>query len=311
MKKMLLFKVCVLVVAGISALQAQIIAEPPQPTDLDAVTITLNTAGTGLENYTGDVYAHTGVTIAGVGPWQYVIGEWGNNAVQPMLQYVSPGIYQLLITPDIRAFYAVIESHEIIGMNFVFRSADGSQQTADLFWEVFGAVIPDPVPVTFNVDLNYAPVFNPQTDDIYIAGSFAGWPMPGSNPDLIMQPLAGSFNVYTITIMLEPGYYEYKYFRVIDNTPSWDHGEWAGGPNRTLFVEEALTVNDIWGGTNYITPGDANCDGGVDVMDIVHVVSYIMGQNPEPFCFVNADVNQDELINILDVVGIANLIVGD
>jgi hypothetical protein len=310
MKKIFFLTASMFILLGVFTSSAQIIAEPPEPTDLDAVTINLNTAGTGLENYTGDVYAHTGLTIAGVGPWQYVIGEWGNNQTQPMLQYVSPGIYQLIITPSIRAFYDVPENDEITGMHFVFRSEDGNQQTSDLFWQVYGAVIPDPVAVTFNVDMNYAPVFNPASDDVYIAGSFAGWPMPGSNPDLMMQPLPENPMVYSITIMLEPGFHEYKYFRVIDNTPSWDHGEWEGGDNRTLFVEEELTLNDIWGGGNYILPGDANCDGIVDVLDLVHIVNYIMGQNPQPFCFVNADVNEDDLINVLDVVGTANLIVG-
>jgi len=33
-----------------------------------------------------------------------------------------------------------------------------------------------------------------------------------------------------------------------------------------------------------------------------------MGLNPSPFCFENADVNQDGIINVLDVIGIVSII---
>jgi len=57
-------------------------------------------------------------------------------------------------------------------------------------------------------------------------------------------------------------------------------------------------------------PGDANCDGVVDVLDVITIVNYIMGLNPEPFCFENADVNQDNTINLLDVIEVINIISG-
>jgi hypothetical protein len=49
-------------------------------------------------------------------------------------------------------------------------------------------------------------------------------------------------------------------------------------------------------------PGDANCDGQVDVLDIIIMVSYFIDLDPEPFCFDNADINGDGVINILDVI---------
>jgi photosystem II stability/assembly factor-like uncharacterized protein len=57
-----------------------------------------------------------------------------------------------------------------------------------------------------------------------------------------------------------------------------------------------------------LLPGDANCDGTVDVLDVIAVVNYILGMNPEPFCFQNADVNQDGTVNLLDAVAIISLI---
>jgi hypothetical protein len=59
-----------------------------------------------------------------------------------------------------------------------------------------------------------------------------------------------------------------------------------------------------------ITPGDANCDGIVNVLDVVAIANFIMGQNPQPFCFENADINSDGLVNTLDLVQTVNLILG-
>ncbi len=61
---------------------------------------------------------------------------------------------------------------------------------------------------------------------------------------------------------------------------------------------------------NPITPGDANCDGMVNVLDAITSVNYVMGQNPQPFCFENADVTQDGVINVLDIIGTVNIILG-
>ncbi len=54
--------------------------------------------------------------------------------------------------------------------------------------------------------------------------------------------------------------------------------------------------------------GDANASGDVDVADVITTVNYAAGQNPKPFLFEAADVNTDLGIDILDVVGIIQLI---
>jgi len=56
--------------------------------------------------------------------------------------------------------------------------------------------------------------------------------------------------------------------------------------------------------------GDANGDLSVSVLDILSEVSYILGQNPQPFIFDAADVARDSIINVLDVVGTVNIILG-
>jgi len=55
-------------------------------------------------------------------------------------------------------------------------------------------------------------------------------------------------------------------------------------------------------------PGDSNCDGEVNVLDVITTANYILGNNPQPFCFENADVNGDGVINVIDVTGTINII---
>ncbi len=54
--------------------------------------------------------------------------------------------------------------------------------------------------------------------------------------------------------------------------------------------------------------GDANDDGIVNILDIITIINYIMGGNPDPFNFEAADVNNDGVINILDVIFDVNVV---
>jgi 1,4-alpha-glucan branching enzyme len=130
--------VCLFIVLFIGA-QAQIITtNPALPVASQPVTITFNSAeSTGLGYYTGDLYAHTGVTIEGKGQWQNVIESWGNNNTQPQLTYTGDGVYELEITPDINSFYGVEAGDKVTELCFVFRTADANNQTTDLFVTVF------------------------------------------------------------------------------------------------------------------------------------------------------------------------------
>ncbi|MDC1238014.1 S8 family serine peptidase [Polaribacter sp.] len=56
------------------------------------------------------------------------------------------------------------------------------------------------------------------------------------------------------------------------------------------------------------TLGDSNGDFSVNVMDLVHDVDYILGNNPTPFIFLAGDVNADLAINVLDIVGTVDII---
>lgn len=106
------------------------VSTDPDPPEADGqVVLYFDKAGTGLSNYNGTIYAHIGVTVNGAA-WQNVIGEWGDNSVQPSLSHVSGTTYSLTISPTLYSYFGVGTSNIINAINVVFRSADGTQQTS-------------------------------------------------------------------------------------------------------------------------------------------------------------------------------------
>jgi len=90
-----------------------------------------------LNNYTGKIYAHTGLIIEGSDNWQYVIGSWGNNTTQPELQYIGFNTYLLSVSPDLYTYYQAPISSVIQKIAVVFRSEDGKKQTQDYLIDIF------------------------------------------------------------------------------------------------------------------------------------------------------------------------------
>lgn len=122
-------------------LLAQVITViPTLPTDADQTTITFDATkgNAAFLNYSGDIYAHTGVLVEGSDQWTSVIGTWGNNTTQPKLTKTGTNTYTLTLSPSIRAFYNVPADKKITKLCFVFRSADGSKQTSpDILYNVY------------------------------------------------------------------------------------------------------------------------------------------------------------------------------
>ncbi len=148
-----------------------------------------------------------------------------------------------------------------------------------------------PYDVTFNVDMTDATPFNPDTDDVYIAGSLAnGWAQPGTISAYMMVPSDSDTNIYTITLLLYENDYLYKYFRIIDNTPSWDNGEWDGDPNREVTVVTTAIIDNIWG----ITTGIFTEHTGF---------AYGMYPNPVITTLNISNISDVNQIDIFDVMG--------
>ncbi len=55
--------------------------------------------------------------------------------------------------------------------------------------------------------------------------------------------------------------------------------------------------------------GDANCDGIVNMLDAVTIVNYITGNDPQPFCFENADIDGNGTVNLFDLISAIGLII--
>lgn len=80
----------------------------------------------GLENFGGDVYAHTGVITnlsTSGSDWKYVKTNWGVNIPATKLTRLGLNLYSLKISPSIRQYYGVPVSESILKIAFVFRSA--------------------------------------------------------------------------------------------------------------------------------------------------------------------------------------------
>ena len=71
-------------------------------------------------------------------------------------------------------------------------------------------------------------------------------------------------------------------------------------------------INDFSCQEGCTANGDANSDGNIDVLDVVLVVGYILGNNTfndDQTCI--ADLNQDSNVDVLDIVSIVNAILGN
>ncbi len=144
--------------------------------------------------------------------------------------------------------------------------------------------------VTFKVDMANAEDFNISTDKIYISGSFAEWPKPGTVDSLMMAP-GLQIKVYELTMKIDSGEVQYKYFIVRNDSASWDNGEWDGTDNRIVTVNKDTTFFDTWG---VLASG---------IFDTKARAGYKMYPNPvEDFLNIN-DLDEVSKIVIFDVTG--------
>jgi len=57
--------------------------------------------------------------------------------------------------------------------------------------------------------------------------------------------------------------------------------------------------------------GDVNFDNEINILDVVLMVSFILGEPTDEYEYSAADINQDGLLNILDIVALINIILGN
>ena len=79
--------------------------------------------------------------------------------------------------------------------------------------------------------------------------------------------------------------------------------------NNEIDTEWMIYVINELSGFNEGVLGDVNQDGVINILDIINVINFILGESPTSDEFILSDVNQDNIINILDVVLLVNLII--
>ncbi len=132
-----------------------------------------------------------------------------------------------------------------------------------------------------------------------VHSGYPQWITTGLTQDTL--PLISTFQLYEIDLAA---------VNQTGNNPHFKIRIRFGGANMSANNGDRVTFNNfsLDGVALDLMPGDANCDGDVNVIDVITTVNYILGLNPQPFCFQNADVNYDGAINIIDVVTIVNII---
>ena len=104
------------------------------------------------------------------------------------------------------------------------------------------------------------------------------------NQTLVQDTMFTDFDVV-------PGERYYYYYKILSTSLT------ENSPSKTVSCVPHSSIR-----------GDANGSYAVDVADVIATIGYVTGQHPQPFLFEAADVNGDGQINVLDIVGIINII---
>jgi len=136
MKKLYAVLILLLLTFSSQLAWSQVVTTSPAfPTENSEVTITFDASqgNQGLMDFTGDVYAHTGVITdksTSGSDWKYA-PTWGDNSEKYKLTSLGNNKWELTLSPSIREYYAVPDGEEIQKLAFVFRSADNSKEGKD------------------------------------------------------------------------------------------------------------------------------------------------------------------------------------
>lgn len=138
----------VYLIAGNQFVKSQVITTDPVFPKIDNSVIIYFDAtkgNQGLKDYTGDIYAHTGVITdqsTSSTDWKYEIATWTTNTEKAKLTRISSNLYSLTISPNIKEFYGVPDNEKVLKIAFVFRNSDASKtgreaDLSDIFTNVY------------------------------------------------------------------------------------------------------------------------------------------------------------------------------
>jgi len=97
----------------------------------------------------------------------------------------------------------------------------------------------------------------------------------------------------------------YHFYNVLPGTYTYHvHAHCFGQQTGDVTVTDAdVNVNVV---PEPLT-GDANGDGVINVLDVIAMSNYFIGDPSGDFCFDNSDINGDGTIDILDIIAVINL----
>ncbi len=215
-------------------LSGQVTTNPANFSDSDAIEVIFNAAeGTkGLQGYTGDIYAHTGVITSeskNNQDWKYA-PTWGDNDAKYKLVSLGNDLWKLTATPDIRTYYKVPQGEEILKLAFVFRSADNTKEGkgpggTDIFVNLDEAVFVPTEPIVkerpegITDGINYINdqtvtllLYAPRKSHVHLLGDFNDWEK--NNKFQLYKD--GDYWWYTLTDLEKGKEYGFQY--LIDNS---------------------------------------------------------------------------------------------
>ncbi len=124
----------ILLLAGNITFAQAIKLVPPAPSPTDSVTLIFDASkgNKALENYTGDVYLHTGVITnksLNSHSWKNVVGNWGKADQHVKMQRIGKNRYAFHFV--IRNFYQLHKDEVVQQLTFVLRNTNGSRVAKD------------------------------------------------------------------------------------------------------------------------------------------------------------------------------------
>ncbi|MDR1763172.1 MAG: T9SS type A sorting domain-containing protein [Dysgonamonadaceae bacterium] len=132
-----LFLSLILLLVSCASFTAQVVTTNPAIVTQDCgeveVIFDATKGSGGLKDFTGDVYAHTGVITtasANGSDWKHA-PTWGDNSAKYKLTSLGGNKWKLLITPSISAYYNLAANEKVTKLAFVFRSADKTKEGKD------------------------------------------------------------------------------------------------------------------------------------------------------------------------------------
>jgi len=111
-------------------------SDPNYATERDSITVYFNAAegDQGLMDYSGNIWAHTGVITtnsSGSSDWKYVKTNWGQNTTDTQLMPLGNNLWKLAVGFP-HNYYGVSNNEQILQLAFVFRNNDGSVTGRDI-----------------------------------------------------------------------------------------------------------------------------------------------------------------------------------